>query len=85
MSDTYIQLFFIISSVGFVLLWVLVGIFLFYLIKTMQIFHRMSEKLEKSINEMSDSVEDMVEDIRNHSIYRLIFGSKNKSRKTKSK
>ncbi len=84
MNDTYIQLFFIISSIGFVMLWILVGIFLFYLIKTMRIFHRLSQKLETSITTMSDSIEEIVEDVRGHSVYRFIFGDRKKSRRRKN-
>jgi hypothetical protein len=51
----------------------------------MRIFHRLSKKLEKSVNELSDSAEEMIEDIRHHSVYRFIFGDRKKSRKTKNK
>jgi len=73
-----IQVFFFISSIGFVLLWILVGIFLFYLIKVTKTFSKIMEKAEKDINEIGDMTKEMVEDIRDNRFFNFFFPKKKK-------
>lgn len=80
MNDSYIQLFFILSSVGFVFLWVFISIFLFYLICAMRTFHRIAQKLEKNIDELSGDAKDLVKDIKESVVFNFFF-KKKKSRK----
>jgi uncharacterized protein YoxC len=75
------QVFFIISSVGFVLLWVLTAIFLFYLIRAMSTFSRIMEGIEKNMNNISDTTKDLFEELRDSAIFNFLFGKKRKSRK----
>ena len=75
------QVFFFISSIGFVFLWLLVAIFLFYLIRAMNTFSRIMDKVEKDMNNISDTTKDLFEDMRNSLIFNFLFGKKKKSRK----
>ncbi|HEV7424308.1 MAG TPA: hypothetical protein VGO21_03910 [Candidatus Paceibacterota bacterium] len=75
------QIFFFISSVGFVFLWVLVAIFLFYLIRATSTFSRIMAKLEKDIDTIGDTTKDFLEDIQDSFIYRLLFKKKKKHSK----
>jgi large-conductance mechanosensitive channel len=82
-TNTQTQIFFMISSIGFVLLWILTAIFLFFLVKAMRSFSRMAEKLENGIDKISDTAMDIVEDVRDNLIYRFLFGSKKRRKGSK--
>jgi uncharacterized protein YoxC len=75
------QVFFFISSVGFIFLWVLVAIFLFYLIRAMNTFSRIMDRIEKDMNDISDTTKDLFEDLRDSKVFNFLFGKKRKSRK----
>jgi uncharacterized protein YoxC len=74
------QVFFFISSVGFVFLWILVAIFLYYLIRATSAFSRIMEKVEKDIGAMGDTTKEMLDDLRDNIIFKFLFGKKKKSR-----
>src|SRR3989338_2065234 len=76
--DTYeqTQIFFFISSVGFIILGILSAIFLIYLIRTMNTFSRIMDKMEKNLDEISDEAKDLIEDVRESMIFRFLFGKK---------
>ena len=75
------QIFFFISSIGFVFLWILVAIFLVYLIRATNTFSRIMNRIEKDIDEIGDTTKEMVEDMRDSMIFRFLFGKKRKTRK----
>lgn len=76
MKDTYMQIFFIISSVGFVILWILCGIILVYIIRALRTFDRISQKLEKNIQALGDDARDIVEDVRDSAVFSFLFKKK---------
>ena len=78
---TQTDIFFLISSIGFITLWILVVIFLIYLIRAMNTFSRILEQIEKGINDIGDTTKDMLEDMRDSAVFRFIFGKKRKGRK----
>ena len=78
---TQTDIFFFISSIGFVTLWILFAIFLIYLIRAMNTFSRILEQIEKGINDIGDITKDMIEDMRDSAVFRFIFGKKRKGRK----
>jgi len=78
---TQTDIFFFISSTGFITLWILVVIFLIYLIRAMNTFSRILEQIEKGINDIGDTTKDMLEDMRDSAVFRFIFGKKRKGRK----
>ncbi len=78
------QVFFFISSVGFIILWILVAIFLYYLIRAMNTFSRIIDRMEKNIDSISDTTEEMIEDVRDSMVFRFLFGKKNHRAKHKN-
>ena len=75
------QVFFFISSIGFVLLWTLVAILLFYLIRITRNFSRIMDKIENNINKIGDTTKEMLEELRDSTIFNFLFKKKRKSRK----
>lgn len=75
------QVFFFISSIGFVVLWILAGIFLFYLIRTTKTLSKIMNKVEKDIDNVGDITKEMLEDIRDSTIFNFLFKKKKKNRK----
>ena len=78
---TQSDIFFFISSIGFVTLWILLAIFLVYLIRVMNTVSKILEQIEKGINDIGDTTKDMLEDVRDSAVFRFIFGKKRKGRK----
>jgi hypothetical protein len=75
------QVFFFISSVGFVTLWILIAIFLFYLIRITRAFSRIIKRAEEGVDRMGDMTKDMLEDVRDSAFFGFLFGKKKKHRK----
>ncbi|KKS05223.1 MAG: hypothetical protein UU82_C0016G0002 [Candidatus Nomurabacteria bacterium GW2011_GWC2_41_8] len=75
------QVFFFISSVGFVMLWILTAIFLFYLIRATNTFSRIMDKIEKNIDNVGDTTKELLEDVRDSAVFNFLFRKKRKSRK----
>jgi large-conductance mechanosensitive channel len=75
------QVFFLISSVGFVILFILVAVFLFYLIRGMNTFNRIMDRVEKDIDKIGDTTKDMLEDVRDSVIFNFLFRHKKRRRK----
>ena len=79
--NTQSEVFFFISSIGFITLWILVAIFLVYLIRIMHTFTRIMEKVEKDIDKISETTRDMFLDMRESTVFRFLFGKKRRGRK----
>jgi uncharacterized protein YoxC len=75
------QVFFFISSIGFVTLWILVAIFLIYLIRVTKTLSKIVNKVEKDIDKIGDTTKEMVEDMRDSVIFNFLFRKKRKHRK----
>ena len=75
------QVFFFISSIGFIILWILVAIFLVYLIRATHTFYRIMDGIEKDINKIGDTTKEMVADMRDSVIFNFLFRKKRKQRK----
>jgi len=81
--DTYsqTQVFFFISSVGFVFLWILAAIFLYYLIRVASTFSRIMDKIESHINTVGDVTRELLEEMKDNQIFKFFFGRKRKTKK----
>ena len=79
--NTQSEVFFAVSSVGFVVLWILVAIFLIYLIRMVRTFSRIIKKIEENIDDISDTTKDMFRDMRDSIVFRFLFGKKRRGRK----
>ncbi|HEY4513243.1 MAG TPA: hypothetical protein VJH06_01895 [Candidatus Paceibacterota bacterium] len=75
------QVFFVISSVGFVLLWALAAILLFYLIRITRTFSDIMDKIEDSVDKIGDTTKEMLADLRDSMLFNFFFRKKRKSRK----
>lgn len=79
------EIFFLISSIGFIILWIATGVALFYIIRAVKVFSRIINKLEKDIENIGDTTEELLEDIRDSSVFQFFFRKKKKQSKTKGK
>lgn len=75
------QVFFFISSVGFVTLWILVAIFIFYLIRATVTFSKIMERVEKDIDHIGDTTKEMLDEVKHSFIFNFLFKKKRKTRK----
>ncbi len=75
------QIFFFISSIGFIILWICVAIFIVYLIRAMHIFSRVMEKIEEDIDSLGDTTKEMLEDVRDSAVFNFVFRKKRKTGK----
>ncbi len=76
--DTFFQMhtFFLISSVGFIIIFILAAIFLFYLITTIYSLRRIVLKIEKGISKIEGTTKDLLEDMRDNVIFKFLFGKR---------
>ena len=75
------QIFFFISSIGFIFLWILIAIFLFFLVRATNTFSRIMEKVEKDIENIGDTTKEMLEEVKDSVIFNFLFKKKKKSRR----
>jgi hypothetical protein len=75
------QVFFFISSIGFVILGILVAVFLFYLIRASKIFSEIMNKVEKDIDHIGDTTKEMLDEVKDSVIFNFLFRKKKKRRK----
>jgi uncharacterized protein YoxC len=75
------QIFFFISSVGFIILGILVGVVLIYLLRAINLFSKTLEKLEKNIDSVGDITKEMLEEIEDSNVFRFLFKKKRKHKK----
>ena len=79
---TTADMFFLISSVGFIIIWVLVAVFAFYLISAIKTFSRIVAKIEQNIDSVGDITKELLGEVKESMIFRFLFGKK---KRTKSK
>ena len=75
------QVFFFISSIGFIILWALLAVFLYYLIRAMNTFSRVMDKIEGGVNTIGDTTKEMLGEIKNSLIFNFLFKKKKKPSK----
>ncbi len=74
------QVFFVISSVGFVLLWILVAVALFYIIRITSVFSHILDKIEDNINRVGDTTKELLGELRDSTLFHFLS---RKNRKNK--
>ncbi len=79
------QIFFFISSVGFVFLWVLVAIFLVYLVRATKTFSKIMDGIEKDVDHIGDTTKEMLNEVRDSAIFNFVFRQKKKKHRKESK
>lgn len=80
-SFSQMHIFFLISSLGFIVLFILVAVLLLYVIRSVNTAKRILEKVEQNIDHIGDTAKDMLEDLRENIIFKFLFGRKKKRRK----
>lgn len=74
------QVFFFISSLGFIVLWILAVIFLVYLNRATKTLSRIMEKAEKDIDNLGDVTKELLEDVRESAVFGFLFRKKKKGK-----
>ncbi len=77
------DIFFFISSIGFIILGILAAILLVYLIRAVRSFVNISEKIESSMETIGDATMELIDDLRDNIFFKMIFPAKKKQRKLK--
>jgi uncharacterized protein YoxC len=74
------QIFFLISSIGFVILGILASVLLYYVIRATKTFSKLMEKVEKDVDNIGDTTKEMLEDVRDSAVFSFLFRKKKKSK-----
>jgi len=77
-SQEQMQTFFFISSLGFISLWILVAIFLFYLIRAVRTFSKIMERVEKDIDSIGDTTKEVLEEVKDNAVFNFLKKKKSK-------
>ncbi len=78
------DIFFFISSIGFIILGILSIILMVRIITITRSFSRIIKKVEKDIETIGDTTKEMIEEMHDSSLFRLLFnGRKKKTKKVK--
>jgi hypothetical protein len=75
------QIFFFISSIGFIILGVLAAIILIYILREVNLFSKILKRAEKDIDSIGDTTKEMLEDMRDSNVFRFLFRSKKRRNK----
>ena len=78
---TQSEIFFFISSVGFVVLFILLAFAFIYAIRAFRTWGRILDKLEENIGTMSDTAKNMLEDVHDSNVFRFLAGRRKKGTK----
>jgi uncharacterized protein YoxC len=75
------EIFFFISSIGFVILGILLAILIFHLIRATRIFNSLMSKVEDDVDKIGDTTKELLEDVRDSTIFNFFFKKKKKRSK----
>lgn len=70
------QVFFFISSIGFIVLGILTAVALIYILRALHLFSKILKRVEKDIDSIGDTTKEMLEDMRSSSVFRFLFRRK---------
>jgi hypothetical protein len=78
MNNTLLHadIFFFISSIGFVVLFALLAVLLGYSISFMKTMNRLGRKVEEDAGVITDEARMFISDIRDSTLYRFLFRKK---------
>lgn len=81
--DTLVKadIFFFIASIATIIFVILISICLYYLAGALRNFRDISLILKKGIENTSEHLEELVEQVEESSVFRFIFGKKKRVRK----
>ena len=65
--------FFFISSIGFIVIGLLLSIIMIYVIRALHAFTSLLEKMETEVQNLGTTAQELLEDFQDSFIYRMIF------------
>lgn len=71
------DIFFIIASVGLVVIWSFVIAILFYIWRAFHVFHGILQKVEKNLDSVGDVTRELLVDMQGSKVYKFLFAKKN--------
>lgn len=77
------DIFFFISSIGFIVLFVIALVLGLYLIRIFKSVSRITEQVERDIDTIGDTAKDFVFDLRESPVFSLFFRKRKKYTKSK--
>lgn len=72
------DIFFFISSIGFVIVFIIFSILLYYIIKAIRSFTRLMERIETNVDDVGFAGRELIEDMRDSAAFRLLFRPRKK-------
>jgi len=72
------QVFFFISSIGFIILWILTAIVLVYILRAVRVFYSILEKVDRNIDTVGEVAKETIDEIKDSLVFRFLFKSKKK-------
>ena len=72
------EIFFFISSIGFIILGILGIILLILCVKAVRSFMRILERIESSMDHVGDATMDLIEDMRDSFLFKMFFRPRRK-------
>lgn len=72
------DIFFFISTIGFIVLFALGVVLLVYVIGILRQIRKITAKIGDNVEDISDEAKEFVYDLRASAIYRMLFGRKKK-------
>lgn len=80
-SLPHADVFFLVSTIGFIIIFILLAIGLIYVISLLKSINRISKKIEKDIDNIGDTAKDFIMQLWDSAIFSWIFGKKKKKQK----
>ncbi|MCC6323762.1 hypothetical protein IT400_03145 [Candidatus Nomurabacteria bacterium] len=78
------DIFFFISSIGFIIFGILFIVLLYKIIKIADTLSRITKKVENGIDTIGDTTKEVIEDMKDSLLFRFLFkGRKKKTKKVK--
>ncbi len=74
--STNADIFFIISSVGFIVLFIVLAVLLYYLIKAVRAWKELTEKIERNVESVGFAGRELIDEMRDSAAFRLLFRPK---------
>ena len=78
------QIFFFISSIGFIILGILVATVLICLLRSFNSLSKILKRAEKDIDSIGDTTKEILEDVRDSAVFRFLFKGKKRNREISS-
>lgn len=83
-SLIHADIFFFISSIGFIIIFILAIVAAGYFISLLRKINRLTKTLEREAEKIGANAEDIIDDIRSSMVFRFLFGATASARKSAS-